>query len=154
MTLKICRAPAFALLVAATLAAGCEPPNITVPGASLSGQVRITAALRPLLPPAAGASGRNVNEVEPNTVPPVEFFDAGAVEPDTAPLIISGTMDASDIRDRIIFRTTAAASVTLTFEVTGGGGQTGVFLVNGPAILDDNSNILAVEDATGSKPIS
>ncbi|MDP2341839.1 MAG: thrombospondin type 3 repeat-containing protein [Deltaproteobacteria bacterium] len=143
------------LAVAAALAA-CPAPDLKVPGAQLSGTVKIPAALKPLLPPPAGASGKNVAEVEPNTVPPNERFDAGVVEPDIEPLIVSGQMDTVDLRDRIIFQVggTANASVTMTFEYTEGGGTTNVFLANGLDILDDQSNVLGFAVASETTTIS
>ena len=150
------------------LGLGCDPPVLKVPGAQLSGTVTIPAALNPLLPPPPGAQGSNVTEVEPNSggadgdSPATELFNAGPITPDEPPLIISGSLNeddgncdpASDCRDRIIFQLTAAASVTLVFEGTGGAGTTGVFLVEGRTILDDRSNIIAVEDANGVDPLT
>src|SRR3954469_22220819 len=84
--------PILPLVLALVGAAACEAPEIKTPGAQLSGQVQISSLLKPLLPPEAGAQGTNITEVEPNTVPPTEVFDAGSVTPDAPPLIISGTM--------------------------------------------------------------
>ena len=156
--MKMTPRSALAFLVAATALGACEPPDIKVPGAQLSGTVRIDAALRPLLPPPAGATGKNVTEAEPNTVAP-DHFEAGEVVPDTEPLIISGSLKDSacgadtDCRDRIYFTVSEQASVTLTYEVTGGGGATYVWLVAGDTIASDNSNVIALEPSDGSAPV-
>ncbi len=136
--------------------AGCPAPELKRPGAQLSGTVTIDASLNPLLPPPAGAAGRTVAEVEPNTVPPNELFDVGLVVPDLEPVIITGTMDAVDLRDRIIFTVDgeANASVTLTFEYTEGSGSTNIFLADGLDINDDQSNVLAFAQATETTVLS
>ena len=146
----------LAAVVALSALAGCPAPDLKRPGGQLAGTVTIAQALRPLLPPAAGAAGRNVAEVEPNTIPPNEFFDAGLVVPDLEPVIVSGTLDAVDIRDRIIFAVdgTEDASVTLTFEYTEGTGSTNVFLADGTDILDDQSNVVGFATATETTTIS
>ncbi|MCC7072554.1 MAG: thrombospondin type 3 repeat-containing protein, partial [Deltaproteobacteria bacterium] len=151
--MKMTPRSALALLVVTAAVLACEPPDIKTPGAQLSGTVRIPAELKPLLPPAAGATGKNVTEVEPNTVPPNEFFVAGEVVPDTEPLIVSGTMSTDDIRERLHFTVAERASVTLTFEVTGGAGATNVFLVDGPVIASDSSNILQFGASNGVDPL-
>ena len=139
-----------------TALAACPDPKLTRPGGQLSGTVTIAAGLRPLLPPPAGAAGRNVVEAEPNTTAPIESFDAGVVVPDLEPLIISGTMDTVDLRDRIIFTVdgTAKASVTVTFEYTDGEGSTNIFLADGREINDDQSNVLGFASATGTTTLS
>ncbi|MBI1948156.1 MAG: thrombospondin type 3 repeat-containing protein [Deltaproteobacteria bacterium] len=157
--MKMTPRSALVLLVATAVVAACEPPELKSPGAQLSGTVRIDAALRPLLPPPAGATGKNVTETEPNTVGPNEFFVAGEVVPDTEPLIISGSLNSdacgpdTDCRDRIHFTVSEEASVTLTYEVTGGGGATYVWLVDGPNINSDNSNAIAVVPSDGIEPV-
>ncbi len=151
--MKMTPRSALALLVVTSAFAACEPPELMAPGAQLSGTVRIPADLKPLLPPPAGATGKNVTEVEPNTVAPNEFFVAGEVVPDTEPLIVSGSMSADDIRDRIHFTVTEEASVTLTYEVTGGSGSTYVWLAEGPNILSDNSNVIAIQPSSGAEPV-
>jgi hypothetical protein len=132
---------AVASLVAGLTA--CPAPELKVPGAQLSGSVKINAALKPLLPPPAGATGRTVKEVEPNTLPPNEAFDAGEVATDIEPTILVGSLDAVDLRDRILFKVagTGSASVTLTFTYTKGSGTTNIFLAEGTAIAEDGSNI-------------
>jgi hypothetical protein len=134
----------------------CPEPELLRPGTQVSGSVTIDAALRPLLPPPVGAAGRTVAEVEPNTVPPNERFDAGTVVPDLEPLIVTGSMDTVDLRDRIIFAVAgeANASVTLTFEYTEGSGQTNIFLADGLDILDDQSNVLGFAQASETTTIS
>jgi hypothetical protein len=118
--------------------------------------VTIDASLNPLLPPPAGAAGRAVVEVEPNTEPPNEFFDVGVVVPDLEPVIVTGTMDAVDLRDRILFTVggDANASVTLTFEYTEGAGSTNIFLADGLDINEDESNVLAFAQATETTVLS
>jgi hypothetical protein len=143
------------------LTSACEDPVLKTPGAFISGTVRIDAGLKPLLPPPSGQTGKNVTEVEPNTVPPNESFDAGEVVPDSEPLIISGSLNDDDdscdpdhdCRDRLLFHVAADSSVTLTFEVTGGAGTTNFILAEGRAIADDNSNIVASEASDGSEPV-
>ncbi|MBM4283477.1 MAG: hypothetical protein FJ137_22950, partial [Deltaproteobacteria bacterium] len=145
--------PLALLTAAATLVlAACPAPDLKVPGAQLSGTVKINAALKPLLPPPPGASGRTVREVEPNTLPPVESFDAGEVATDIEPTILTGSLDAVDVRDRILFKVAGegSASVTLTFTYTKGSGTTNIFLAEGAAIAEDGSNIriqTATQDA-------
>ena len=151
--MKMTPRSALALLVVTSAFAACEPPEITAPGAQLSGTVRIPAELKPLLPPAAGATGKNVTEVEPNTVAPNEFYVAGEVVPDTEPLIVSGSMGADDIRDRLHFTVSERASVTLTYEVVGGSGATNVFLVEGATIASDNSNVLQFGASNAVDPL-
>ncbi len=155
-------ASAFAIV----LLGACEPPVITTPGAQLSGQVKIDAALRPLLPPPAGATGTSVNEVEPNTVPPNELFDvgsvAGPVVPDAPPIIISGELNSTDggcgagtdCRDRFIFQVAAEASVTITFTTTNGSGSTNIFIAEGRDIADDFSNLVAFDVSDGVNPVT
>jgi hypothetical protein len=132
---------AVASLVAGLTA--CPAPDLKVPGAQLSGSVKINAALKPLLPPPAGATGRVVKEVEPNTLPPTQSFDAGEVATDVEPTILVGSLDSVDLRDRILFKVAGegSASVTLTFTYTKGSGTTNIFLAEGTAIADDGSNI-------------
>ena len=140
--------------VAALALVGCPDPVLQRPGAQLSGTVTIAAALRPLLPPPPGAAGRTVAEVEPNTVGPAEFFTVGEVVADLEPVIVTGTMNAVDLRDRLIFSLAGdtPASVTLTVEYTAGTGATNIFLANGTDIADDQSNILGVETASEAGP--
>jgi hypothetical protein len=134
----------------------CPEPELLRPGIQVSGTVTIDAALRPLLPPPPGATGRTVAEVEPNTVPPNERFDAGVVVPDAEPLIVTGSMDTVDLRDRIIFAVAGEsnASVTLTFEYTEGDGQTNILLADGLDIRDDQSNVLGFAQASEKTTIS
>ncbi|HEY1099860.1 MAG TPA: thrombospondin type 3 repeat-containing protein, partial [Myxococcota bacterium] len=133
--------------------AGCPNPELQPPGAQLSGTVTIDAALRPLLPPATGAAGRTVAEVEPNTVFP-EAFQLGEIIPDLEPVILTGAMDAADIRDRVLFSIGGeqAASVTITVEYTSGAGDTNVFLADGLDIDDDQGNVLGLEVANATTP--
>ena len=146
--------PSFGVTLAtalvATLAA-CPPPDLSRPGGQLAGTVTIANQLRPLLPPS-GDGGRNVSEVEPNTLPPLERTDLGAIAPDAEALVVSGTMDGVDLRDRLLFAVDgdASASVTLRFATTEGSGTTNIFLVDGEDILDDESNVLAF-DATSTE---
>jgi hypothetical protein len=132
----------------------CPAPDLRPPGAQLSGTVTISAALRPLLPPPAGAAGRTVAEVEPNTVAPNEFFNAGDVVPDREPIIVTGAMDAVDLRDRVIFSVagSTSASVSITYEVTDGGGATNIFFADGTEIADDESNVLGFVSASETTP--
>ena len=148
--------PLAAALTALTVLAACPAPELKVPGAQLAGTVKINAGLKPLLPPPAGAAGRNVVEVEPNTLPPNERFDAGVVVPDVEPLIISGSLDAIDLRDRIIFQVAgeANASVTLTYEYTEGGGATNILLANGAVLEEDDSNFLGSAAASETTTLS
>ncbi len=139
------------LLVSALAVTACGDPNIVAPGANVSGTVKILAALKPLLPPAAGQSGKNITEVEPNTVFP-DAFDIGEIVPDEPPVILSGTMvdtscgAGSDCRDRVLFHLSKAASVTLTLETTSGGGGIGLFLVDGENFNAAGNNTLAQEE--------
>ena len=148
---NLLRLTPLALIISVALGTACERPKLDVPGAKLSGSVKINAALKPLLPPPAGATGRTVAEVEPNTVAP-QHFDAGSVEPDVEPLIVTGAMDPVDLRDRILFQVAGdvAASVTLTFEYTEGGGQTNIFFVDGEILGD--TNVLAQTAASDAEP--
>jgi hypothetical protein len=156
----------LSLIVSLLAPLACEPPVIKVPGAQLSGTVRIDASLRPLLPPPAGAQGTNVSEVEPNTggadgtSPATEFTPVGVVTPDDPPTIISGSLNEDDVtcdaahdcRDRHVFQVSAAASVTMVFEATGGSGTTNVFLVDGLEI--GATNVLANEASDGVDPVT
>jgi hypothetical protein len=143
------------LAAAACLVAGlgaCPAPDLKVPGAQLSGSVTIDADLRPLLPPPPGASGRTIREVEPNTLPPAEAFDAGEVATDVEPVVIAGSLDAVDLRDRILFRAAGEGnvSVTLTFTFTKGSGQTGIRLAEGTVLADDDSNVRIRTETEGA----
>ena len=129
----------FASLLISTVSvavlASCEPPVIKTPGAQLSGRVTISNKLKPLLPPAAGAQGTNVSEIEPDTVVGAEKDDVGIVAADGPPLIITGDINGAvcgatnDCRDVYEFRTDRDASITLTFTPTGGTGA-GFFLLS------------------------
>ncbi len=139
--------------LAVALLAACPAPDLKVPGAQLAGTVRINAGLKPLLPPPAGASGRNVAEVEPNTVAP-EKFDVGEVLPDVEPLIISGSLaETTDVRDRLIFRVGGdeEVSVAFTYDVLEGGGGSFFTVADGEAIADDNSNVLVPFEPANAK---
>jgi hypothetical protein len=127
----------------------CPAPDLKVPGAQLAGTVRINAALKPLLPPPAGSTGRVLAEEEPNTIPPSEAFDAGEVATDIEPTIITGSLDAVDLRDRILFRAAGEGNVslTVTFTYTKGSGQTNIVVAEGSAIAADDSNI-RIQQAT------
>jgi hypothetical protein len=128
----------------ALLAAACPKPDLKVPGAVLSGTVKIDASLSPLLPPPAGSSGKNVEEVEPNTVEP-ENTNIGSVVADDVPLIVNGTLaEGTDVRDRLIFQVDGdkEVSVTFTFENLEGGGGTFFTVADGERIADDSSNVL------------
>ena len=130
------------LVGVSALLTACPPPELKVPGPQFAGTVKINAALRPLLPPPVGASGRNVEEVEPNTVDP-ERFDVGSVVPDDVPLIVNGSLtETTDVRDRLIFQVEGdkEVSVTFTFENVEGGGGTFFTVADGIAIAGDNSN--------------
>jgi len=126
--------------------AACTPPELLPPGARLSGTVTIAASLKPVLPGEA-APAVAVDEEEPNTVFP-EVMNLGVLVPDGAPFVVEGGMDAIDLRDRFIFRASEPASVTVTFAVLDGGGDTNVFLVAGEDFLDDQSNTLGIEVAS------
>jgi len=142
--------PLSSLMLLTALMGACAPPALPPPGARLSGRVTIAASLKPVLAGEA-ASAVPVFEEEPNTVFP-EVMNLGVLEPDGAPFVIDGAMDAIDLRDRFIFRTSVAASVTVRFEVTDGGGDTNVFLVTGDDFLDDQSNVLGVEVGSSGQP--
>ncbi len=147
--LRVCIGVAALVSVSA-----CPAPELKRPGAQLSGTVTISSALRPLLPPAAGAAGKTVAEVEPNTLPPNEFFNIGEVVPDLEPVIVTGSMDTVDLRDRLIFSVagTKAASISVTYEVTEGGGATNIFFADGTDIADDQSNVLGFVSASETTP--
>ena len=146
---------AIGAVVFVLAAAGCPTPELRPPGAEVAGTVTISGALRPLLPPPTGAAGRTVVEVEPNTEVPA-FFDAGEVVPDLEPLIITGSMDNVDLRDRLVFSVAGdkPASVTVTLEYTSGSGATNFFFVDGTAVAADDSNILGFVVADQSAPSS
>ncbi len=135
--------------LAVLLPLGCEPPALEAPGGRLSGSVLIPAALKPVLASAGGGGGGAISEVEPNTVFP-DAHDLGAIEPDGAPLLVTGRMAGDDIRDRFYFRVARPASVTVTFTPTKGSGDTNIFLAKGEDILDDLSNVLGLETASGA----
>jgi hypothetical protein len=142
------------LALVALIVVACADPDLQVPGGAISGEVVIAPALRPLLPPPPGATGRSLEEVEPNTVSPIEFYDAGEVETDVQPTIITGSMDATDLRDRILLRATGTGkvSIALSFNYTEGDGNTNVFLASGTVLGD--SNVLAQEGATAATPVN
>ena len=52
---NLLRLTPLALIISVALGTACERPKLDVPGAKLSGSVKINAALKPLLPPPAGA---------------------------------------------------------------------------------------------------
>jgi hypothetical protein len=149
MTMKQHAVALPALLSTALFALGCEEPLLQPPGVRVSGEVVIPASLNPRLPPPAGA-GRTIEEVEPNTVPP-EAQDIGVLVPDEGALIVEGSIDEIDLRERFLFQIPRAASVAMTLEIIEGGGQANVRLVAGTTILEDESTTLGLE-FVGAEP--
>jgi hypothetical protein len=138
------RGAALALLV--LVVGACELPKVEPPGGRLSGTVIVSNQLKPLLPPSAVAQPIEVAEVEPNTDPASEQQELPDVEPAGQPLLVTGTVGGADLRDRLVFKLTKAASVTISLEVEGGNAR--LFLMDGIA---STAKQLGVQVTEGGK---